>query len=312
MSHSVVVLSGGIGGAKLCLGFYRIMAPEKLAVIVNTGDDFHHLGLPICPDIDTALYTLGEVSNKELGWGREDESWAFFETLAALGGEDWFRLGDRDLALHVMRQHLLGQGKSLTQVTQFLARKLGVAAKIIPMSDDRVSTQVISSEGELPFQHYFVRRRCEPEVKQIYFQGGEQALVAPAAREVLSSPDLGAIVIAPSNPYLSIAPILAVPGMRELLAAAKAPVIAVSPVIGGVAVKGPTVKIMAELGLSPSAASVAQAYDGLLDGFVLDTTDAELARSLPVSCKVTNTLMNSLHDREQLARDVLAFAEELG
>lgn len=311
MTDSVVVLSGGIGGAKLALGLYRILPSESLSLVVNTGDDFHHMGLPICPDIDTALYTLAGLSNTELGWGREGESWAFFRALEELGGESWFRLGDKDLAIHVLRLHLLNQGVSLTEVTQHLADKLGVRARVMPASNDAVSTRVITDEGELEFQHYFVRRQCQPVVEQINFQGAQFASVSPAVIAALSQADLRAIVIAPSNPYLSIAPILAVPGMRQLLADADAPVIAVSPVVGERAIKGPTVKIMAELGLSPSAAAVAETYGELLDGFMLDTTDAKLARSLAVKSRVTNTIMNSIADREQLARDVLSFAQEL-
>lgn len=311
MTGSVVVLSGGVGGAKLALGLYRVLPPQQLALILNTGDDFEHLGLKICPDIDTALYTLGGLANTEQGWGRADESWQCLGALSELGGEDWFRLGDKDLALHLVRQQLLGQGLSLCDLTQQLAVRLGINAALIPMSNETVATKVHTNEGILAFQQYFVRRQCQPTVEHIVFSGAANAAIAPAAITALTAPDLAAIIIAPSNPYLSIAPMLALPTMRDILAASPAPVIAVSPVIGGKAVKGPTVKIMAELGLSPSADAVAHSYADFLDGFVLDTCDAKLARSLPFPTYVTNTLMNSLEDRDQLARDTLAFAAEL-
>lgn len=311
MTGSVVVLSGGVGGAKLALGLYRVLTPMQLSVIVNTGDDFSHYGLPICPDIDTTLYTLANLANSQQGWGREGESWNFFESFATLGGESWFQLGDKDLAVHIMRRYLLEQGMSLSEVTQALAERLAIKAQLTPMSDHRVSTHLLTDEGELPFQHYFVRRQCQPKVREIRFHGVEQAAVSPAAMAVLSSTNLQAIIIAPSNPYLSIAPLLSLPGMRNLLKCANAPVIAVSPVIGGGAVKGPTVKIMTELGVPNTAVEVARHYGDLLDGFVLDSQDAQLAASLAMPTRVTNTLMNNLDDREQLARDVLAFAGEL-
>lgn len=307
----VVLLSGGVGGAKVALGLYRILPPDSLAVIVNTGDDFSHMGLRICPDLDTMHYTLGGVASEDRGWGRQDESWAFLETLAALGGESWFQLGDRDLAVHVLRSHRLSQGVRLSAVMAALAARLGIAAAIIPMSDDPVETRVATDAGELAFQDYFVRRRCAPRVHGFRYAGAEAAAAAPDALAALASPGLEAILIAPSNPYLSIDPILAVPGMRAALRAAPAPIVAITPMIAGTAVKGPTVKIMAELGVDPSAAAVADHYRGLIHAFLLDARDAALADRIDVPTRTADTLMVTLADREQVARAALALATQV-
>ena len=307
----IVALSGGVGGAKLSLGLYRVLPPHALAVIINTGDDFDHLGLRICPDIDTTLYTLAGLANRELGWGRADESWAFMETLAALGGESWFRLGDRDLALHVERTRRLKAGETLSSFTQDSARRLAIEAALIPMSDAPVRTRVSSSAGELDFQDYFVRRRCEPRVSALHFEGAAQAPAAPQALAALADPQLEAIILCPSNPYLSIDPILAIPGLRQALQQAQAPVIAVTPLVGGRAVKGPTAKIMAELGVPLSAAAVAAHYGTLIDGFVLDRTDAAQQAEFTCRVHVADTVMVTLEDRERLARETLDFARTL-
>lgn len=312
---AVVVLSGGVGGAKLALGFNRILPPEQLTVVVNTGDDFDHYGLRICPDLDTTLYTLADVANKVQGWGRANESWQCLETLAELGGDNWFRLGDKDLALHLLRTQRLAAGASLTQCMGEIAQRMGIAASVLPMSDDVVATELDTDAGRLAFQDYFVRRQCQPAVRALHYTGAEQARPSAAVLAALAKPNLRAVVIAPSNPYLSIAPMLALPEMCAALRQVQAPVIAVSPVIGGVAVKGPTAKIMRELQLSPSALTVADFYAGaghrLLDGFVLDRQDAALSAELPVAGLCTNTLMISLQDRERLATEVLAFADQL-
>ena len=306
----VVAISGGIGGAKLALGLYRLLPAQELTVIVNCGDDFDHLGLRICPDIDTTLYTLGGLANTALGWGRQDESWTFMETLGALGGPTWFRLGDRDLALHVERTRRLAAGESLSTFVGDVARRLGITARIVPMSDDPVRTRVRTPEGELAFQDYFVRLRCAPRVTAIRFEGAESARPAPAVAAALGAqPE--AIILCPSNPYLSVDPILAVPGMRALLRAAGAPVIAVSPLVAGDAVKGPTAKIMRELGVPLTPAAIARHYAALIDGFVLDRRDGAGAGEFDCPVKVTDTLMKSLEDREHLAREVLAFAAVL-
>ncbi len=307
----VVAISGGIGGAKLALGLYRVLPPRSLSVIVNCGDDFDHLGLRICPDLDTTLYTLAGVANPELGWGRRDETWSFMDTLGGLGGPTWFRLGDRDLALHVQRTQHLASGESLSTFIAAAARRLGIEADIIPMSDEPVRTRVHTPGGELAFQDYFVRLRCVPQVSALSFEGASAARPAAGALAALRAPPQ-AIILCPSNPYLSIDPILAVPGMRALLRAAGAPVIAVSPLVAGDAVKGPTAKIMRELGVPLSPAAVARHYAGIIDGLVIDRRDAAAVAEIDCHVNVTDTLMHSLADREALAREVLAFASALG
>jgi LPPG:FO 2-phospho-L-lactate transferase len=304
-----------VGGAKLALGFYKAIAdPTELLVVANTGDDFEHLGLRICPDIDTVTYTLGGISNLELGWGRQDESWAFMETLSLLGGETWFNLGDRDLALHVERTRRLQTGETLSDVTADMANRLGIKAAIAPMADRDVRTIVETPEGPLAFQHYFVRDRCKPTVTGFRFNGAAEAIPSSALDLALSGvgPDL--VVICPSNPFISVDPILAVPGIRDRLLRLGAPVIAVSPIVGGKAIKGPTAKMMDELGMDVTAAGVARHYAGLIDGFVLDTVDKDAAaevEALSMNVLVTNTLMKSLDDRVMLAREIIAFSEQL-
>ncbi|MCG8542868.1 MAG: 2-phospho-L-lactate transferase [Alphaproteobacteria bacterium] len=309
-----LALSGGVGGAKLALGLAHAMPPDDLTVIANTGDDFEHLGLTICPDIDTLTYTLAGLNNRETGWGRADETWNFIETLETLGGETWFRLGDRDLALHVERTRRLNTGESLSDITADICSRLGVAPHVAPMSDDPVRTIVQTPDGPLTFQHYFVREQCRPTVTGFRFDGAEFAHMGPAIAEATANPDLTSVVVCPSNPFISIDPILAVPGARAALSAVAAPVIAVSPIVGGRALKGPTAKMLTELGLPCDAVGVARHYGGLLDGFVLDRTDADAADTLRgegVDVLVTNTLMNSLDDRIMLAKDVLGFAQRI-
>jgi len=308
---NVLCLSGGVGGAKLLLGLQRVLPAGCLTAVVNTGDDFDHLGLRICPDVDTALYTLGGLANQELGWGRRGETWHFMETLESLGGETWFRLGDADLALHVERTRRLRQGQSLTEITADIAERLNIPSAVLPMSDDRLSTMVVTDDGELAFQDYFVRLRCEPVLRQCRFDGADKAQVSPAVKAALGQP-LRAVLIAPSNPWLSIAPILALAEMKELLQQCAAPVIAVTPVMGGDSVKGPTAKIMAEMGLEISPASVAACYAGIIDGFVLDSRDRECAESLGIPVSITDTLMKSDADKERVALAALALAENLG
>jgi LPPG:FO 2-phospho-L-lactate transferase len=305
-----VALSGGIGGAKLALGLARLLG-ERLTVIVNTGDDFEHLGLAISPDVDTTLYTLAGVANPGTGWGRRDETWSFMEAVTQLGGPTWFKLGDRDLATHVDRTRRLRTGETLTSVTAHLAERLGVAQQVLPMSDDPVRTVVETDAGTLAFQDYFVREACRPAVRNMRYEGAAAARVTAQVNAALSAPTLGSVVLCPSNPWLSIDPILAVPGMREALRARGAPVIAVSPIIGGRAVKGPTAKIMTELGLAPDVQSIARHYQPLLDALVVDAVDGELAQGLPVETSVADTLMQTVDDKIALARHCLALCERL-
>ncbi len=283
----VVALSGGIGGAKLALGLSRVLPAGELLVVANTGDDFEHLGLSISPDIDTLLYTLAGINNPAIGWGRRDETWSFMDSIGALGGEDWFRLGDRDLALHVERTRRLRLGQTLSEVTSDICRRLGIGPRVVPMSDDRVRTRVRSDAGWIDFQDYFVRQQCRPVG------------------------DVRAVIICPSNPFISVEPILAIPGMRDAIKASGAPVVAVSPIIGGQAVKGPTAKMMRELGLEVSAAGVAARYSDLLDGYIVDHADADGIGNIRARVTIAKTLMMSLQDRETLARVTLDAADAL-
>lgn len=308
-SQKMLALCGGIGGAKLALGLYRVLGPQ-LAVIVNTGDDFEHLGLNISPDLDTVLYTLGGLADPERGWGRAGETWEFMTALRGLGEETWFQLGDRDLAMHVARTDWLRSGRTLSTFTARIAREFGIRATILPMSDGPLRTVVDTNEGSMPFQHYFVRRKSEPAVRAIRFDGIRDASPAPGLLDLFSDVNLQAIVLCPSNPYLSIDPILAVPGIAAALMTARAPVIAVSPLIGGRAIKGPTAKIMMELGCEVTNASIASHYRGLIDALVIDETDASDRERLDIAALVTRTFMGDLVDREGLARDICLFAQQ--
>ena len=304
---SVLALSGGIGGAKLALGLYCVLPPGELTVVANTADDFEHLGLSISPDIDTLLYTLARIDNPETGWGRCNETWTFMAALEALGGESWFKLGDGDLATHVERTRRLAAGESLSQITDDFRRRLGISARLLPMSDDRVRTRLQSRDGWLDFQDYFVRRRASPVVREIAYAGASEARVNPDFVAALAD-DLELVVICPSNPFLSIDPVLGLPGVRDALRACRAPVVAVSPIISGKAVKGPTAKIMAELGLAVGAAAVARHYEDILNVFIVDEADGHEVEDLGIPVRLARTLMSSIEDREALARAVLAVA----
>jgi LPPG:FO 2-phospho-L-lactate transferase len=297
----VTVLTGGVGGAKLVLGLTQIMPPADITAIINTGDDFVHLGLPISPDIDTLLYTLSGKANAEQGWGREGEGWAFMAALKSLGGADWFNLGDGDLALHIMRL----AGGTLSETTARFAASWGIGVRMLPMSDDRVATVIESDIGKLPFQNYFVEHRCAPVVHSIEFSGAQAARPATGVTDALSRADV--ILIAPSNPWLSVDPILAVPGIADALRAAAAPVVAVSPLVGGTAVKGPTAKLMAELGLPVTNASIAAHYQGLIGGLLID--DGDDAPDLAFAR--TETLMLTLTDRARVAQAAVNLALSL-
>lgn len=302
----IVALAGGVGGAKLAHGLAQILMPDELTIIVNTGDDFEHYGLYICPDLDTVCYTLAGLANPDTGWGRMNETWSAFGNASKLGGSGWFNLGDQDLGTHLERTRRLDAGDFLSQITRDFCKIWGVEHTILPMSDQPVRTMVNTDEGELAFQEYFVHRRCEPRVKGFRFEGVEMAKPAPGAKEAILSAD--AVVICPSNPWVSIDPILRVVPKIEK------PVIAISPIIGGQAVKGPAAKMYSELGIEPSAFAVANHYRSLLKGFVIDKTDMGLIESvkgLNMQVHVTYTLMKSLEDRKQLASEVMDFIREV-
>lgn len=311
MSARYLALSGGVGGAKLSLGLAQVLG-DRLSIVVNTGDDFEHLGLYISPDVDTTLYTLADLVNPEAGWGRRDETWTFMKALDDLGGPQWFRLGDGDLALHVERTRRLAAGDTLTAITRNVATRFGIAANVLPMSDAPVRTMVETPEGPLGFQDYFVRRQAKPVVTALRFEGAASARPTEQVLAALAAPDLAGIIICPSNPWLSVDPILSVPGVRDALREARAPVIAVTPIIAGQAVKGPTAKIMHELGLAANAAEVAHHYTGLIDGFILDRQDAALASHIPVATHITQTLMRTRDDKIDLAKECMDFCEALG
>lgn len=311
MNGHILALSGGVGGAKLAAGLCAALPPERLTIVVNTGDDFEHLGLTICPDLDSVTYALAGLNDTVRGWGVADETWQAMAMLTRMGGPDWFNLGDRDLGLHLTRAMYLRSGESLSEVTARLTGQLGIAHRVVPMSDDPVRTQVETDAGWLDFQHYFVREQCRPQVRGVRFAGADQARPSPGLAEALSRPDLAAIVICPSNPWLSVDPILALPGVRHQLAALSAPVIAVSPLVGGAALKGPLAKLMGELGQPVSNLALAAHYGGLLDHIVINQTDAAdlaLLREAGLCATVTQTVMSDAHDRERLAGEVLALA----
>lgn len=289
----VLALSGGVGGAKLALGLSRILSPEQLTIVCNTADDFEHLGFPISPDLDTVMYTLAGLNNTELGWGLAGETWQFMSALKQLDSETWFQLGDKDLATHTERRRLLSQGFNLTQVTQKIASSLGVKHPIIPMSDDAVQTIVHTDADDLAFQHYFVREQCKPKVSGFTFKGVDRAKMSESFQGAIEDKDLAAIIICPSNPFVSVDPILSIPRVRELMKASPAPVIAVSPIVGGNAIKGPAAKMMTELNLEVTPETVARFYGDLLDGFVIDNTDQDLADSISPLLKSTKVLNNS-------------------
>jgi LPPG:FO 2-phospho-L-lactate transferase len=315
-AKKILAFSGGVGGAKLALGLSSVLPDQGLDVIVNTGDDFTHLGLHISPDIDTLLYTLSGQSNQELGWGLAGESWQAMEALEKLGGETWFRLGDRDLATHLWRSQAIAGGMGLAQVTSELAARMGLTVTVHPMSEDPVRTVVHSSEGQLPFQEYFVRRQCEPRVSGFAFTGIEAAEPNPAVMRLLRLGHVAGVVICPSNPFVSVDPILRLEGMYQALLAADVPVIAVSPIVAGMAIKGPAAKMMAEMGMPVTALAVAEhyaeQYPDLLNTFVIDQSDATLApdiKSIGIDVAIAPTVMKTLEDKQRLARYTLELLE---
>lgn len=307
---TVVALCGGIGGAKLALGLSHVVDPERLTVVVNVGDDFRHFGLHISPDIDTVIYTLAGRNNHETGWGRADESWRFMEGVAELGGDTWFRLGDTDLSMSAVRTAQLDAGATLTEVTSNLARALGVRSTILPVTNEPVRTLIETAEGEVSFQHYFVARHCEPVVRDLRYAGAQDARVTRQVERALSAPDLAAVVICPSNPYLSIGPMLAIPRFREFLQKVSAPVLAISPIVGGRAIKGPLAKMMAELGHAVTPLTMMQDYGDFVDAFILDQQDSGQKLGDASRVHFAQTVMTNLSDRVELARTVLALASD--
>ena len=310
--NGLCVLSGGVGGAKLVLGLSQVLNNDDFMTIVNTGDDFVHLGLQICPDIDTLIYTLAELVDQERGWGLKDESWNFLDKTKLLGGESWFNLGDKDLATHVHRTQRLAKGENLTSITKNLASSFGVEAKIVPMTNDLVSTVVETREGDLAFQHYFVRDRCLPIVKRFRFEGIRSSVINPSIKEYGEENNKSAVLLAPSNPFVSIDPIIGVPGMTEELVTMKGPKIAISPIINSKAIKGPAAKMMQELGIPSTSIEVANHYKGLIDAVVIDHADAALSEKIEdmgIKVFVTNTVMHSLKEKITLANECLNFIE---
>ncbi len=313
---SILALSGGVGGAKLALGLADILAAGQLHVLANTGDDFKHLGLHISPDIDTLLYTLAGKSNESLGWGLAGETWSVMAALERLQGETWFRLGDNDLATHLWRTAQLADGASLAEVTDKLAQQLGILSHIHPMCEELVSTTVHSAERDLPFQHYFVREQCEPAVTGFSFEGVADASPNPEVMALLAGDELSTIVVCPSNPFVSVDPILQIPRMWTSLRDCSAPVVLVSPIVSGMAIKGPAAKMMLELGVPVTAFGVAQhycdLYPDLVDYFVIDETDAKLADEiahLGLNVAIAPTVMKSRDDKQRLGRFILELVE---
>jgi LPPG:FO 2-phospho-L-lactate transferase len=316
IGKAVLALSGGVGGAKLALGLADILSPGQLHVLVNTGDDFRHLGLHISPDIDTLLYTLSGKANATQGWGLEGETWNVMGALEQLRGDAWFRLGDQDLATHLWRTAKLDAGDSLHQLTQTLARRLGITSHIHPMCDQPVRTTVHSEGRDLPFQHYFVKEQCKPAVTGFSFEGIEQARPNDRVAAMLRDDTFSSIVICPSNPFVSIDPILQIPKMWSMLRNYAGRVVLVSPIVSGMAIKGPAAKMMSELGVPVTALGVAQHYcehyPGLLDYFVIDESDATLVEEitrLGVEVAIAPTVMKTRDDKQRLARFVLSLTE---
>jgi len=303
----IVAFAGGVGGAKLADGLAQILPPQDLTIVVNTGDDFVHLGLSISPDLDTVCYTLGGIANPETGWGQVDETWHIINNLEKLGGPIWFRLGDKDLATHLERSRRLKTGQTWSEITAHFCKAWGVGPTVLPMSDQPIRTIVFTDEGELAFQEYFVARQCEPQVTGFRFEGIQSAIPAPGVLEAIQEAE--AVILCPSNPWVSIDPILNVPGILPALHGKV--VVAVSPIIGGKALKGPAAKMYTELGITPSAQAVAEHYGKLLSGFVIDITDKELAKVLSLKTLVTDTIMMRKEDRIRLGEEVLSFIRDL-
>jgi len=304
---NIVCLAGGVGGAKLADGLAQIVPPERLTIIVNTGDDFQHLGLTICPDLDTVVYTLGNVANPQTGWGRVGESWITFKEADRLGGPSWFQLGDLDLATHLVRSSLLGEGQRLTAVTRLLCARFGIQTRVLPMSDQIAPTMIATAQGVLPFQIWFVKERWQPVVREVCLPDDVRA--TPQVMHALETADI--VVIAPSNPFVSIDPILHAYPIREMVMDLPRAVVAISPIIGGKAVKGPAAKMLAELNMPVTAEAVAVYYDELIDGFVYDQQDVGQCENISCAALNSDIIMNDKADRARLAAEVLQFAMQI-
>lgn len=304
----VTAIAGGVGASKFLAGLCRVMAPEEVTIIVNTGDDVEMFGLYIAPDLDIVTYTLAEVVNPSTGWGIADDTFHCLDRLLRYTGEErWFNLGDKDLATHIFRTARMRAGSRLSEVAELLRTRLGVRSRILPMTDTHVPTTIVTEEGELHFQEYLVRRRAQPRVRGIRFENMGSAAPAPGVREAILEAD--AILVCPSNPLISIGPVLAVPGVRDLLKETPAVIAAISPVVGGASLKGPTDKMLAELGMEVSAAQVARLYADFLDVYVLDSMDATAGpeiEALGLRALITNTVMSGLEEKLALARATLA------
>jgi LPPG:FO 2-phospho-L-lactate transferase len=304
----IVMLAGGVGGAKLAEGLAQILLPKELTIVVNTGDDFYHYGLYISPDIDTICYTLAGIANRGTGWGRSDDTFNMLNTLGQLGGKTWFLLGDKDLAVHLERTRLLLSGSSLTQVTTSFCQAWDIKHSILPMSDNPIHTLVYTCEfGELSFQEYFVEKHFSPQVSGFKYNGIDYATPAPGIMEAIQNAD--GIIISPSNPWVSIDPILMVPGILSGIKDKKT--VAISPIISGSAIKGPAAKMFTELGIAPSSVAVYRHYSHFLTGFIIDEADRHLASEIPISALATKTIMKSLSDSVELAENVLSFVQTL-
>ena len=311
--EKIIALSGGVGGAKLCLGLHQICEPEELYFITNTGDDFLYLGFYISPDVDTLVYTLAGVNNTKTGWGRTDETWKTHNVLGELGADNWFKLGDKDLALHLYRSKALRNGEGLTSITQDIANRFHIKATVLPMSDHMIQTVIDTNKGLLSFQEYFVKQASKPKIKSISFKSNNPEPTAEVT-ETLMDPDLKGIIICPSNPYLSIDPILSIEKIRRSIAESKKPRVAVSPLINGQSVKGPTTKIMDELGLEANVLTIAQHYKDYVDGFVIDTSDQGYIgqiESMGIHVKLSNIMMNNDDDKKRVAEDVINFIDHI-
>ncbi len=310
MDGHVLALAGGVGGAKLVLGLSRILPPERLTVVVNTGDDEQFHGLHVSPDLDTVMYTLAGLSNPETGWGLAGETFNALSMLGKYGADTWFNLGDKDLATHITRTRALREGATLSEATSELCRNLGIMHRLVPMSDDPVRTTLSTGSGELAMQDYFVRQRSEPRVNSVNYVGADTASPSPGLLQALEQASV--MVFCPSNPFLSLGPILAIPGVRGLMESFTGVRLGVSPIVGGAALRGPAGKMMAELGEEVSCAAVARLYQGLVDIFLIDHEDAAIAEEIgrmSIRAEVTSIIMNDDDDKITLARQVLALAD---